>query len=244
MRFTLLLLTFGFAFDSVALINGTPLSGSADVVRIKFDNGWACTGVYIDPFTILTAAHCIDSAGAPKPLSVDIIESAGDQALSVSVRALIPHPEYRSQRWPARDIGIIKTSQNVRYEGKFILQDASSKVISEVTLVGCGRSEPDKKILSRLTGTNRSFRVGSVLFFIGESSTVSSAAGMNVSVAPNDSGGPVLDTKTGRVMGVMTTTTVKESINYGLPTLSTGTSTTSDINLRFIRSHLGATKRL
>ncbi len=63
--------------------------------------------------------------------------------------------------------------------------------------------------------------------------------GTDVSVAPNDSGGPILDKKTGKIIGVMTTTTVRQSATYGLPTLSTGTSTIVDHNLSFIQSHMG-----
>lgn len=64
-------------------------------------------------------------------------------------------------------------------------------------------------------------------------------AGMQTTVAPNDSGGPIIDSQTNSIIGVMSTTTVQQSIRYGLPALSTGASTVIKDNLDFLISHLG-----
>jgi len=45
--------------ECFTLINGVPLEGANDVVRIRLKNEWVCSRVFIDPNTILTAAHCI-----------------------------------------------------------------------------------------------------------------------------------------------------------------------------------------
>ena len=232
------MLLFFISSQVYALVNGVPLKDSSDVVRIKLTNGWICSGVYLDPYTILTAAHCISPSEDKEVLRIDRIESQDDNVLDVKSVNLIPNPSYSAQYWPAYDVGIIKTTKNQKFVGQFRLQEHSEGYWRDAVLLGCGRVEYDKPVYFRTTGENRFLQIGAVLFFLGESET-QQPSGYKVSVAPNDSGGPILDKVTGKIVGVMTTTTLKSSVGYGIPTLSTGTSTVAEHNLKFIRNHMG-----
>ena len=53
-------------------------------------------------------------------------------------------------------------------------------------------------------------------------------------MASNDSGGPVISAGTKEIIGVLTTTTAKTSAHYGLPAVSTATSTITKANLDFL----------
>lgn len=235
--FTFALLFF-LAIEAFALVNGVPLKNSPDVVRIKLTNGWVCSGAYIDPYTILTAAHCISPTEATEILYIDRIESEDDGLLDVKLVSLIPNPNYSAQYWHAFDVGIIKTTRNQKFVGHFQLQKSQKGYVQDAVLFGCGRIEHDKKVYFRTTGENSFIQIGAILFFIGKSENLKPSTGSSVSVAPNDSGGPILDKTTGEIVGVMTTTTLKLSGSYGVPTLSTGTSTVVEHNLSFIRNHM------
>lgn len=239
MRIILFILLFLRSLEGLALINGVPLEGINDVVRIRLKNGWVCSGVFIDPNTILTAAHCVSPEKGVEKLQVDKIESVDNLVLDLEVKRLIPHPDYSAQTWPSYDIGIIKTSRNSKFEGQFQLQENSEGSLKEAILIGCGRTDYKNKNYSRTIGENSFLQVGAVLFFLGESSEKKPKVGMNVSVAPNDSGGPIIEKETGKIVGVMTATTLKDSLSYGVPTLSTGTSTVDKKNLIFIKRNLG-----
>ncbi len=228
-----------FIDPAFALLEGAPLLGKPDLVRIRFMNGWICSGFYVDHYTILTAAHCLVPTEKLVDLKVSHIESVHDSILPVEILGLIPHPNFKSQSWPAFDIGIIKTSQNKKFEGNFQIAATTSNWNGHAILFGCGRTAPTNPEVNRSQGKNFYIRLNSVLFFIGNSSSEKNT-GQNVSIAPNDSGGPIIATDTHQVIGVATTTTVGTSKRYHLPTLSTGTST--ETNRDFINSHLGDTQ--
>ncbi len=234
-------LVFFLTLDAHALINGAPLKNAPDVVRIKFSNGWVCSGVYLDPYTILTSAHCISLK--KEKLQIDHIESENDVRLDVKMVHLIPNPSYSSQFWPAYDIGIIKTTINHKFTSSFQLQKSHAGYFRDAILFGCGRVDYNKKVYFRTTGENNYLQIGSVIFFTGNNSNIKDSTGIKVSIAPNDSGGPILDKKTKKIIGVMTATMLKESINYGIPALSIGTSTVTEHNLSFIRDHMGLLNR-
>ena len=222
-----------------ALINGKPLIATPDVVRILFNNGWMCSGVYIDRWTILTAAHCLQKPSSEKEFHIDKILSENDQPLPVKPTALILHPSFMQQTWHSYDVGIIKTSQNINYQGKYPLHDNSLKRTGRVLLMGAGKYDLKKNLSARQTGENSFFHIGSILFLIGVSTNSVENAGFRTTVAPHDSGGPIVDVETNSIIGVMSTTTVQQSARYGLLALSTCTSIMSKSNLDFLKSHMG-----
>lgn len=243
MRFILFVTILVSVLKASALVNGAPLKGAADIIRIKFSNGWICSGVYLDPYTILTAAHCISDDEKEIKLETSLIESENDALLDVKLLQLIPNPNYAGQYFPTFDVGVIKTTANKKFTGEFQLAKNLDGIFQTAILFGCGRTEYDKKLYFRTTGENAYIKLGSVLFFLGEYSNGKIPIGKSVSVAPNDSGGPIVDKATGKIVGVMTTTTLKDSINYKIPVISTGTSTLVKINLEFIQKNMGPWSR-
>lgn len=239
MRIFIFILLLVNSFESFALINGAPLIGAKDIVRIRLKNGWVCSGVFIDSFTILTAAHCISAEKDNESLQIDKIESVNNLVLDLEIKKLVPHPDYSPQFWPSYDIGIIKTSKNILFEGSFHLQENPVGFFEKAILIGCGRTDYENKIYSRLTGENTFFKFGALLFIFGESVSGKSNIGLNVSIAPNDSGGPIVEKETGKVIGVMTKTTLRDSLSYGVLTVSIGTSTVTQENLLFIKNLMG-----
>ena len=222
---------------SYPLINALPLKASPDVVRIIFHNQWMCTGVFLDEATVLTAAHCIPPSN-DKHRGVDLFFSDSDRLLEVTQIESFVHPEFKAQAWHSFDVAIIKTTRNKNFKADFKLEKNSVASFGEAALFGCGKSDLAQNTRARTTGANSFLRIGSILFFIGKSSNTESSLGVRVSIAPNDSGGPIIDKHSGRIIGIATTTTVKQSAQYGVLTLSTGTSTLSTANLEFILRHL------
>jgi hypothetical protein len=219
-------------------MNGRPLVGFPDVVRLKFKNGWVCSGVYLDRETILTAAHCLVIPESKKLIELEQVLTIGDSKLAVKEVKSIVHPSYEAQSWPAYDIAIIKTTENKNFEGSFHIETKQKISRGKATLFGCGKNDLSKRTYTRTMGENTFNRIGAVLFFMGESSRMDSNLGINVSIAPNDSGGPIIDQQTGNIIAVSTTTTVKNSAQYGILALSTGTSTVVSSNLNFISKYL------
>lgn len=237
---SILILTLSLKVSS--LINGKPLSEKPDLVRIVFENGWMCSGFFIDQFTILTASHCLGPPAPGVTPKISKILSANDQLVSVAVVALKQHPHYSAQFWPAYDIGVIKTTENKNFKGEFHLAVETKKFSGHIILFGTGKYDLEKNLRARLSGENSFFAIGSVLFFLGKRQNVIENLGIDTSVAPNDSGGPVVDATTQNVIAVMTTTTLLQSIKYGLPAVSTATSVTSKENLNFLTENLGLYK--
>jgi hypothetical protein len=243
------LLTLAFALLSAqsaqALINGETVSGKVDLVRITFTNGWVCSGAYLDSTTILTAAHCLTSPDKNTKLQIDKIQAEGDSIVDVRQVALIPHPKFSAQTWHSFDVGIIKTTKYAKFDGEFVLETEPQSNIGKIRLFGSGRTTVEGESYGRSTGVNSYLKIGPILFFIGRSNSENPSDGDAVSIAPNDSGGPIVNRQTGKVVGVSTTTSLKWSFQFGLPTVSTATSTSSTENLDFIFRHLnpaGVTK--
>lgn len=236
--FLTVILTFFQSASSLALINGRSLEGSSDIVRLEFTNGWICSGVFLDPETILTAGHCTSEIESHTPLHLKQVLTEGGRLVAVRDAQVNPHPLYSGQSWPNYDLGIVKTTRNQDFKGDFTLDRTSKKIRGLATLYGCGRTKASGNSLRRTVGENNFTRIGSVLFFIGPSVEGSSRIGTNVSIAPNDSGAPILDKKSGLIIAVATTTTAKTSESYGISILSTGTSVVTEENQKFILSQL------
>lgn len=217
-----------FPLFSWSLTSAVPSTDLPDLVRIRFANGWVCSGIFIDPFTVLTSAHCLLSNADQKFLSETYLENEYSGKLAVSVVQFIPHPEYSAQFWHSSDVGVIKTSRYAEYSGAFTLAE-DLKFSAKVKLLGCGRTEPSKEMYLCTTGENTAYRWGGILFLLGESSIVN-----------NDSGGPMIDLETQKIIAVNSTTTVNQTSAVGLPTISTGTSTVVEPNLSFVKKHMGA----
>ncbi len=238
----LFLFALALTTNSFALINAKSLENKPDIVRLIFKNHWICTGVYLDPTTILTAAHCItEDKGKAPPVLDQVLSKESDEPVAVTQINSFSHPGYKGQFWHSHDVGIIKTSINKKFNGDFKLETKLFDQYGSAILYGSGKSDLTKNLLSRSLGENSFLRMGAILFFIGKSNNMSTEVGFKTSIAPNDSGAPIVDKVSGKIIGVASTTTVIKSQSYGLPTLSTGTSTVIPSNLEFIIKHLEKT---
>lgn len=235
------ILVLAWISNSNALINGKPLRETPDVVRIVFDNGWMCSGLFVDRYTILTASHCLNPPEPGKPAKVYKILSTNDHSVLVEVLESKQHPLYSGQWWPAYDIGLIKTTENRNFKGEFSLENKTKKSNGRIFLFGTGKYDLEKNLRARSMGENSFFSIGAVLFFFGKTQSISENLGTDTTVAPNDSGGPVVDSETHKIIGVITSTTLQQSIKYNLPALSAATSTTNKENHEFIVNNLGPT---
>lgn len=227
-----------------ALANGSPLDGDPDIVRIRYGPTLVCTGVYIDPYTILTAAHCLLKP-KPGPVMVHVaaIESKDDVELDVKVVGVVPNPDYKDQLWPSSDIGLIKTTENKKFEGAYTLAE-SVPIAGRAILIGTGRTQAYVDKFARTTGLNRYLRLGAVLSFVGHTQNAEHPTGEWVSIAHGDSGGTVLNAETGQIIAVNTTSTINQSSSLALPTYCSATSVATERNRSFILRHMGPNSQI
>ena len=221
-----------------ALINGKPIEKYPDLVRLVFLDGTMCTGAYLNDTSILTAAHCLMKAGDEPFHKLEKILSVEDRPLPVQHLQNILHPQFTHSWWPAFDVGVIKTTKNPMYRGDFKIAKNATPLIGRANLFGCGIVEFIPKARARSIGANGYFRIGSVLLFLGESRDNPGRVGERTSIAPNDSGGPIVDSGTGEIIGISTQATAAESNDHNLPALSIGTSIMPIETLQFIESTL------
>lgn len=233
----LLFLLLVLPISAQALINAKPLQDSKDVVRLIFQNNWVCSGVFIDEHTILTAAHCLVHKDRIQKNLLREVLSANDQVISVKEIDSFIHPDYNNQFLPSHDIGIIKTTAHMGFQGQFRLAKVFKENQGPAILYGCGKIDNQNSQRARTTGENDFYRIGTILFFLGPS--VTQPTSPKVTIAHNDSGAPVLDRENNKIIAVSTETTVSISERFHLPAISIATSTTEPSNLNFIERNLG-----
>ena len=235
----LLIFVLFAAKDSYALISGAVLEGKPDLVRLIFENGDICTGSYLDPYTILTAAHCLAARMGEKPPVLARAESTADEDLGVRPIETFLHPSYAHDFFPRFDVGILKTTRNAKFAGDYRIGTTSVGVVGMVGIHACGISDFTPKLRSRRFGTNRFLRIGSVFFFLGHVKNVPDTEGDWASVAPNDSGAPIIDSQTGELIAIATQATVSAADRGFLPAVSVGTSLSEPSTRAFLFAHLG-----
>lgn len=157
---------------SYALVSGMAIDSNFPVVRLIFKNkSHVCSGVFLNAYTILTAAHCVSNKKSWEGLSLEIdsILDAKENKISVKQVKNIPHPDFQNHWYGSRQNSI-------------------------------------------------SFLFGKILSW--GKSEITDPLGIDVSVAPNDSGGPLVDKKSNQIVGVLWGTYLSLTSKWGLPSTS------------------------
>lgn len=183
-RYSFLFIVLSLGFQLLALKNAKPVSPQMPIVSIHFDNGFICSGAYLNPRTILTSANCLDG------FKVIAIKDSLDKVINVRVLKQINHPDFKwSFLWSRHDMGIIKTSDVNREYYYPVIGDENEL---NVYLAACGKHKEDGKRAGCSYGKNRGIQIWRYYISTGE-----------VGVMPNDSGGIVMDSTAKKILGVI-----------------------------------------
>lgn len=190
-----------------AVVGGAPVSDDrfeerwAPTVRLEIQPGnGTCSGMVIAPTWVLTAAHCVD--GSPDSVTVQYGSRSRFGLSSTVATTVILHPGYdRSVLGDQPDVALLQLPDDIPVR-PFGLAGTTPVVQGEPvevagwgwTTAGDSQSLPDTLQESELTVTQ--VRDGLIL-----------TTGATGTVCPGDSGGPMVDPTTGRLIGVASFTT-------------------------------------
>ena len=205
--------------SGVKVTGGRPIDRSNPlanpVVALRTAKGSICTGTFLTPTVLITAAHCTMSG---EPGSGSFTPSGGlslKEALGEhSIKAFIPpdFPALFNQKREARsnrDIAIVifnpSASKAVNIRNFAQLVDAPPSAGDDVTMIGYGRGELDDMSshgVLRL-GTNKVDSIDNGIIKLIGTSHLGETPG-NAATAPGDSGGPLFDAS-GALIGITST---------------------------------------
>ncbi|MFC4049312.1 GDSL-type esterase/lipase family protein [Actinomadura syzygii] len=116
-----------------AIINGEVALGSWGQVEVLLDGSYRCTGSLIAPNWVLTAAHCVPSAGRMTVRVGGRIRGLGE---TFEVRRNVPHPN--------TDVTLLELNGEVENFNRIIEYDDTRRppVFQQVDIHGFGPTEP------------------------------------------------------------------------------------------------------
>lgn len=193
----------------------TPHQDPAVVLLRSSDNS-LCTGTYISDSMILTAAHCVQSAGDIEVVSMQRSDAGVEFTVHTRSLATRAHPEYRRPEDVRSDLALITVPASSSSVWSNIAQN-SAKLGDTVRMVGFGHNYinqytdayqmVEKGVGEKRSGTNTIAIVadGSLRFkgFISprEAGDKGESVGNKVGIGGGDSGGPLFNER-GELVGV------------------------------------------
>jgi hypothetical protein len=133
------------------------------------------------------------------------IISVDENKLVLEVLELISHPNYE-KGWTTHDVAVIKVSSHAAFQGNFVINDWDAPKFGRLIYYAAGKIDMDKKIYGRSTGEASYLEFNSYIFGFGPSRASEKGEG-SASIASNDSGSPVIQKQTGRVIAVASKST-------------------------------------
>lgn len=171
-------------------------SGFKSTVLLNLKNGATCTGTFIKPKIVLTAAHCVEAAGNGSIRITDRSPRSGSLKLDVKTDDF----KQPSSVDDSNDVALLYLKENPKWPVSKIAK-SSPKAGDPVTLVGYGRTDwgvDDSAQETRKSGKNVIEKVDEDIIVVSADQISSTTAITDA----GDSGGPLLNKK-GEIIGVV-----------------------------------------
>ncbi len=134
-------------------------------------------------------------------------------------------------------MAVIKVSNHLAFEGNFLISDKDIPMFGFLVYFGAGKIDMEKKIYGRSTGEASYLAFNSYNFGFGSSRASENGEG-SASIASNDSGSPVIQKETGRVMAVASKSTAIDTSGSFLPAISISSSLEEKSNRDFLLKYI------
>jgi hypothetical protein len=168
--------------------------------------------------------------------SVAAIISVNEKKLALEALELLPHPNYE-KGWATHDVAVIKVSNYSFFKGNFPVSDKAVPMVGTLIYYCAGKIDMEKKVYGRSTGEASYLALNSYIFGFGPSKASKNGEG-SASIASNDSGSPVIQKETGKVIAVASKGTAINSSGSFLPAVSISSSLEEKSNRAFLLKHM------